>query len=308
MKLANIVLPIFLIIGVGYLLRRVGLLRDDTTAGLSRLVFWVAAPSLLFKSTAQYDFDWAARLPLLLTIGGVTVIVALATYLACLRAAPARRGVLAQGAFRGNNVFFGLPVALNALGEGSMASISIIIAFMVMMENLLSILVLTWPHQRFSARDPRVWLAAARRLLCNPLLIGCGLGVLFSQFGWQVPLVLERSIGMVGGIAAPAGLLCVGASLDFSRLNSELRAACSISSIRLALHPVLTLAALYLIGTRGMDLTVPVLLATSPTAVLSYVMAREMEGDASLAGTIVIATTVASLVTVPLWLIILGVT
>ena len=84
MQLANTVLPIFLIIGAGYLLRRVGLLGDDASAALSRLVFWVASPALLFRSTAQHEFDWGARLPVLLAVGGVTVTIAFGTYLAAI--------------------------------------------------------------------------------------------------------------------------------------------------------------------------------------------------------------------------------
>jgi predicted permease len=306
MALVDIVLPIFLVIGLGLALRRLGLLGEAMNAGLSRLVFYVAAPALLLRSTAQGHFDWGARLPALGTVVGLTALVAAASYAAVARAAPARRGVLAQGCFRSNTVFIGLPLVLSAYGDAAPGPASVLIAIMVVVENLFSVVVLTLPHRQRHPLDPALWGRTALRIAWNPLILACAAGILYSLAGAPLPASLDRSLALLGSPAAPFGLLCVGAGLEFGRLRPALRATAWVSLVRLVLHPALVYLALHRLGLRGVELGVPVLVMACPTAVVSYIMAREMEGDAPLAGAIILGTTALSLATLVGWLALLG--
>jgi len=308
MNLINIVLPIFLVIGLGYALRRSSFIPEAMNAWLSRFVFYVAAPALLFHATARGSFEWGTRLPVLLIAGGTTALVALGVYAAGRRLPPARRGVLAQGCHRSNTVFIGLPVVLNAFGESALGPASILIAFMVVVENLFAVLVLTLPHRRMSARDPVLWLHTIGQIARNPLIIGCAAGVLYSLLGLRLPVSLDRSLDLVGRTAAPLGLFCVGAGLEFGRLRSEIPGTALVSLVRLIVHPALIFIALRWLGIGGIELAVPVLVMACPTAVVSYIMAHEMDGDARFAGAIIIGTTVVSIATLLAWLAILRVT
>lgn len=308
MNLINIVLPVFLVIGLGYALRRLGFIREEINDWLSRFVFYVAAPVLLFHAAAQGSYDWGTGIAALLAIGGITALVAIGVYAISRRSPPARRGVLAQGCHRSNTVFIGLPLVLNAFGQSALGPASILIAFMVVVENLLAVLVLTLPHQRLSARDPSLWLHAALRIAKNPMILGCVGGILYSPLGIGLPVSLDRSLAVVGSTAAPLGLLCVGASLEFERLRSELRATASVALVRLVVHPALIFLVLRRLGLAGIELGVPVLIMACPTAIVSYIMAREMDGDARFAAAIIIGTTVASLATLLAWLALLRVT
>jgi len=305
MDLANIVLPVFLVIGLGYALGARGFIPAEANAWLSRFVFYVAAPALLLRSTSQESFAWRESLPTLLATGGVTVLVAAGAYIAAGRLAPARRGVLAQGCLRSNTVFFGLPVILNALGDQVLAPLSILIAFLVVVENLLSVLVLTLPHQKLSARDPALWWRTALRIVTNPLILGCAVGILLSTVHLHMPAGIDRALALVGSTASPLGLLCVGAGLDLGQLRSEIGATSVTAAVRLVIHPALVFFALRALGVAGLELDMAVLLLACPTAVVTYIMARELEGDAHLAGAIIIGTTVASLVTLLGWLALL---
>lgn len=305
MDLVNIVLPVFLVIGLGYVLRLRGFMGEEANAWLSRLVFYVAAPLLLFRSAALESFAWGQSLRVLLVVGGVAVLVAAGAYLAARRLPPARRGVVAQGCHRSNTVFFGLPVVVSAFGDRVLGPLSILVAFMIVVENLLSVLVLTLPHQKLSARDPALWTRSAARVGANPLIVGCAAGILVSTAGVRLPAGIDRALALVGGIASPLGLLCVGAGLDFGKLRSEMRATAAAATVRLVVHPALTYLALRSVGVTGLELGMAVLLMACPTAVVSYIMAREMDGDAHLAGAIVIGTTVASLATLLGWLALL---
>lgn len=305
MGLVNIVLPVFLVIGLGYVLRLRGFIGDEANTWFSRLVFYIAAPCLLFRSAALESFEWGESLRTLLVVGGVAVLVAAGAYLAARRLPAARRGVLAQGCLRSNTVFFGLPVIVSAFGDRVLGPLSILVAFMVVVENLLSVLVLTLPHQKLSARDPALWTRTAARVGANPLIVGCAAGILVSTVGLRLPAGLDGALGLVGAIASPLGLLCVGAGLDFGKLRSEMGATAVAALVRLVVHPALTYFALRAVGVTGLELGMAVLLMACPTAVVSYIMAREMDGDAHLAGAIVIGTTVASLVTLLGWLAVL---
>jgi len=244
---------------------------------------------------------------MLLTIGGVSVLLAFAVYLGSRRLAPQRRGVLTQGAQRSNTVFIGLPIVLAAFGDRALATASLVIAFMVIFENFVAVTVLTLPHRRRSARDPRLWGETTLRILRNPLIIGCGAGLLLALVGARLPLSIDRSLELVGRTAAPLGLLTVGAGLDFRKLHGQVPLTILATTVKLAIHPALVFLVLRVIGLSGLALGVPVLIAACPTAVVSYIMAREMHGDRELAAAIVIGTTTASLLTLFVWLALLGV-
>lgn len=305
MALLDIVLPVFLVIGLGYALRRLKIVNAATNAALSRLVFYVASPCLLLRSISQTELDWGESARMLGVVGGLTILAAFLIYLAARWMRPARRGVFAQGAIRSNTVFVGLPVVLNAFGEPGVAQAGILIAFFVVMENPLSVLLLTLPHRHSERGSASVWLQTGARVLANPLVIGSGGGILLSVFSVDLPPSLSRSLALVGQTAAPLGLLCVGAGLDFRQLRAEWPATAGAALIKLAVYPALVLAALRAAGLTGLALSVPVLICACPTAVISYVMAREMRGDEPLAAAIVIGTTVAALGTLVGWLLIL---
>ncbi len=305
MDLINIVLPVFLVIGLGYGLRVAGLLSDQANDVVAKVVFYVAAPALLLHSTAQTTFDWRLRIPMLLVVCGITILVAFVVYAAGWRLAPERRGVLAQGAHRSNMVFVGLPIVLNAYGEAALAQASVLIAAMVVVYNLLAVLLLVLPHEQRRLADPRLWLNTAGAIVRNPLILACCGGVLYSLAGTDLPLSIDRSLALVGRAAAPLGLLSAGAGLDFRKLRAGLIGAVVAAGVKLIPYPALIFLCLRGLGFSGLDLAVPVLIVASPTAVVSYIMAREMRGDAHLAGAIVVISTVASLLTIMTWLAVL---
>jgi predicted permease len=302
MEIINIILPVFLIIGLGFLLRAVGFLGEAANDVLSRLVFYVAAPALLFHGTSQTPLHRSVNIPVLLLIAAVTLVIGFAVYFACAGTSPARRGVLAQGSHRSNMVFVGLPIITNAYGDSVLGPAAVMIGFLVVWYNFLAVLFLTLPHQRTSARSPKVWLNSATKMLLNPLIIGCVSGMLVSAVGLKLPMSLIRALDLVGKTALPLALISVGGGLEFARLRAEMAAALTISAVKLIVYPAFVYAGLLLMHLSGIDLEVPVLLMATPAAVVSYIMAKEMEGDERLAGAIVIGSTSASILTISAWL------
>ena len=300
------VTPVFLVIALGYLLRAIGFLRGETVAALSRFVFYVAAPLLLMRSLARTSFGHSAHLPTLAVVLAASVLTAAGSYALLRRVPPARRGVMAQGTHRSNTFFFGLPVAVSALGEGVLGRAAVLIGSVVIIYNLLAVMLLTLPHRETSARSADVWLDAARRIARNPLIMGVAAGVLLSVGGVTLPEVLDRPVEMVGRTGLPLALVCLGAGLEFRRLRADLGPALAVSGCKLVVYPGLVWLGLRWIGLEGADLALPVILTASPVAVVSFIMAKEMRGDEGLAGAVVIGSTLLGVVSTVGWLAVLG--
>ncbi|MHC4945526.1 MAG: AEC family transporter [Planctomycetota bacterium] len=303
MEIVNIVLPVFLVIGVGYALARKGFIDSDINAALSKLVFYVAAPALLFRSTAITPLYKAVQVEVLLVAAAVTVVFAIGIYIATARMAPARRGVLTQGTHRSNMVFVGLPVIMNAYGDSVLGPAAVLIGFMVVIYNLLAVLVLTLPHRDRNANASLVWGKTLLEMVKNPLILGSGAGILYSSLGIGLPVVFDRSFELIGRIAMPVALLTVGADLDLKKLKAEIGPASFAALVKLIVYPGVVYIGLSSLGVEGVALQFPVLIMAAPTAVVSYIMALEMKGDGRLAAAIVIATTLGSMLTISGWLV-----
>ncbi|MFH2003120.1 MAG: AEC family transporter [Planctomycetota bacterium] len=298
----NIVLPVFLVIGLGYFLRSIGFLQDQGNARLSKLVFYVAAPALLFRSTALSPVDQSLNLDVLIVVAGITIGVACLTYFLARGTTPSRRGVWTQGMHRSNMVFMGLPIVANAYGHEVLGPAAVLIGFMVVVYNLLAVLVLALPHQGAGIAASRAWMKTFLEMVKNPLIIGCACGITVSALHIHLPESIDSSFELVGRIALPLALISVGAGMDLGRLRTEVRAAMMASFIKLLVYPALVYMGLLWAGLSGTDLCFPVLIMASPTAVVSYIMAQEMKGDENLAAAIIIGTTLFSLFTVSAWL------
>jgi hypothetical protein len=301
-EIVNIVLPVFLVIGLGYVLGAVGWMGPAASSWLSKLVFYVAGPILLFRSAALTPLSKALDLAAMGSIAVVTVLTACAVYLACFRSAPSKRGVLAQGAMRSNMVFVGLPVIDIAFGPGVLGPAAVLVGFMVPVYNFLAVLVLALPHHAENPGDRALWKKATLDVLMNPLILGSMSGVLFSALNLPIPTSIDRSLDLVARMALPAALLSVGASMDLGQVRTEILPTAVISFIKLVVYPAAIYVCLGLFDVTGLERQFVVLIYASPTAVVSVIMAQEMKGDEQLAASIVIGTTIASLFTLSAWI------
>jgi predicted permease len=301
-EIVNIVLPVFFVIGLGYFLGAIGFLGEEASARISKLVFYVAGPALLFRSAALTPLSQAIALKTLGSVAVVTLLTACTVYLACFRSAPSRRGVLAQGSMRTNMVFVGLPVIENAFGPSVLGPAAVLIGVMVPVYNLLAVLLLALPHHAVNPENRGIWKKATLDVLRNPLILGSLSGVLLSASGLSLPTRIDRSLDLVARMALPAALLSVGASMDLRRVRMEIVPTAAAAFVKLIAYPAAIYIALGMCGVTGLERQFVVLINAAPTAVVSAIMAQEMKGDEQLAASIVIGTTTASLFTISAWI------
>ena len=289
----TIVLPIFLVIGLGTLLKQFKLV-DDTFLNLAnRLVYVVFLPLLLFYKIGTADFSHFFNGPLVIGSSLVIVLGFFLTYFytGWANYSPAVRGSFCQGSFRGNLAYIGLAICLNAYGEDGLTKAGILMGFLVPVLNLFAILALLLPHQEENKGQlPNLIL----QTILNPLIIASFLGIIWSYWTLPIPIIIDHSLKIITGLTLPLALLAIGGGFSFSRLKGDLKHAGLASTVKLILLPLLAVFLLVPLGVTGTDLGVGILMAGTPAATATYIMAQQMRGDAELAGSIVMLSTLVS--------------
>lgn len=295
-EILNIVLPVFAVIALGALLKRMGLIDAPFLQQTNRLVYYVCLPLLLFYEIGRADFlaNFNGRL-VLGSILAVTITFLASYAYTTLRGYPASaRGVFSQGAFRGNIAYVGLAIVFNALGQSGLTRAGILMGFLVPFLNLYAIIALLWPHRN---RTGEGWPYLLRQIAFNPLILASFAGIAWSFFAMPTPLLLERSLKIATGMTLPLALLAIGGGFSLERLRGDLFTAALAAGAKLIWMPLLAAAILVWLGVHGTDLEIGVLIAGTPAATANYIMAQQLKGDAELAGTIVMLSTLLSAVT-----------
>ena len=295
---ANAVLPMCLIMALGYGTRRLGWIRREEISAINKIAFRIFLPCLLYYNVYCSDLSGSFD-PLLMAyaVGGVLLTFGLSLgYTLLTEKLPERRGVMIQGMFRSNYVIMGIPVATALLGADQLGTVSILIAVVVPLFNMLAVVVL----EVFRGQKPKP-LHILGQIAKNPLVIGSVLGILTLAAGIRLPHILERTIQNVSAIASPLQLFLLGAFFQFSGLKTYRRELVTVSAAKLIVAPGLFLGLGALLGFRGVAFVSLIGIFASPTAVNSFTMAQQMGGDAELAGDIVVVTSAVSMLTMFLW-------
>lgn len=295
--------PTFIVLVLGIVFKRIGLLNESFIEGGSKLVFNVSLPILLFMSVSKTQFDQSANF----AIVGYGIVVTLISYtllelISYFFVKPSHdRGVFVQGAFRSNMGIIGLAYCVNAYGQTAIGAASLYLGIITILFNILSVITLSRSlHKGASPIN-----AIAKGIATNPLIIGILLALPFSYFQWHLPALVLKAGDYLANLALPLALLCTGATLNFRSLQQAMGNTIGASLAKLALVPTLFGIGAYLVGFRGIDMGIIMLMAFAPTAAASYVMARAMGGNANLAANIIVLTTLGSLVSTSLGIMIL---
>lgn len=241
------ILPMFLVMALGYGARCLGWIRREEILNINKIAFRIFLPCLLFYNVYCSDLSGSFD-PLLIAyaVGGVLVSFALALgYTLLAEKLPERRGVMIQGMFRSNYVIMGIPVATALLGADQLGTVSILIAIIVPIFNMMSIIVL----EVFRGQKPKP-LHILGQIAKNPLVIASVLGVLALAAKIRLPYILEKTVQSVSGIASPLQLFLLGAFFQFSGLRRYARELTAVVAAKLVVFPGLFLGLGALLGFR----------------------------------------------------------
>ncbi len=295
-------LPVFVAIALGNVLKRIRFLSDEGWAAFDRMNYYVFFPALIIHAIAIADFSGE----MVLRMGGVLLAAVFVIAGGLIFARPALSisaasfTSLFQCSIRWNG-FVALAAAFTLFGPEGLSLVAIGVAVMVPTANILSVIVLT--RSVGSSAGLRQLL---RLLATNPLIIGCAVGTLLNLTGIGLPGPSEDFALLLGRGALALGLLSVGAGLNLGHVRSAGWTVTSGTVIKLVVKPALVLGFATLIGLEGLPLSIVMLIATVPTATSGYVLARQLGGDAPLMAGLVTSTSLAAMLTMPLWLAFVG--
>ena len=307
MALFELILPIFFVIFLGFFLKKGGLFDESFVQVLNQLVYQVFLPVLVFWeiSRAPFQSSFNPRLVLIAyaAMGSVWLIVLGAGKL--LRFRRAQLGVLTQGAFRGNLAYIGLAVASNLYGSPGLSKAGVLTGFLIPFMNFFSILALILCRPSDLARPG--WGTFLRSVIFNPLIVASFIGLGFSYGAWQLPPILANSFRLLSGLSLPLALISLGGNLSFRGIRGGLTPAILGTAVKLVLLPGIGVLLLRYGQFSGLDYRLTVILLACPTAVVTYVMAAELGGDSDLSASLILLSTLISMISIPIWIWVVGI-
>jgi len=297
---ANAVFPIFSVIAMGYFLRQKQFISIKAIGEMNRLVFTFALPMLLFRNIYQADFSALFDPGFILWLLGSIIIIFILIWLFAelyLRKQKELIGAFVQASFRSNYAIVGLPLIANMMDGNDTGLGALAAAFIVSFYNVLSVIVLTAKDSQNGTINAALFKSMAVGVCKNPSIIGIVCGVLVNLLNIPLPSIAFAGINYMAILCTPMALLAVGGSIQVSELMQHLKPALVASAAKIVITPIIFVAISVWLGFRGEALAVLFVMFANPTAIISYVMAARMNGNAPVTSAIILITTVFSSIT-----------
>lgn len=293
----DITLPVFAMVFLGIGLKRLGWIDRTFVTTASALVFKATLPTLIFLSLIKADISVALDISLMVFFAIATLGQFVLSWLwAHFRVPYAERGIYVQGAFRGNCGVVGLALAAGMYGNYGLSTGSLLVGVVIIMYNALSVVVLA----AYQAEKAANWRSILKHIAANPLIISVIVALPFTAFSISLPSWVMTSGDYFASLTLPLALICIGATLSMSSIRDKSDIAVSSSIMKMAILPVLSTVAAWLLGFEGEQLGLLFLFFASPTAAASFVMVKAMGGNAGLAANIIAITTLMASISVTL--------
>jgi len=295
-------LPIFALIALGYVFRRVQFPADGFWPPLERLIYFVLFPALLVDRLANAELGMFTFGPFVAALLGAVLLVGALSFLTkrLPGMSDATFGAVFMGAVR-FNTYVGIGASGAVWGDAGLTVAAVVLAIWVPLVNFLSVWVLL-RHGKTASAAPMPWTRLGVGVVTNPLIVACALGALLNLTGLGLPFAIDRLVAVLGAAALPLGLLAVGAGLELGGLRLSLGPLALASVLKIAVMPLVMLGATALFGVTGLPAAVLVLFAALPGSPAAYILARQMDGDGRLMAGIITLTTLASVLTLPAWI------
>lgn len=302
----NTVGPIFLIVVIGWVLRKRGIINETFIKQSTRFVFNVTLPVLIFLKLATVDFGQVFSLKVIILIYSGIFIVFFLSWLLARQFIPKGqgRGVFIQGSFRPNNVIIGLALIMNIFGDEGVSRTVVILTFLVPLDNVLSVLALTLFDE--TGHRGQAIRKSMKSIITNPVIVAGLIAIFYSITKLPLPVLILNTGNYLANITLPLALIGVGASLRVAFLKKTSIVTIGAMLLKLVVAPVIGTILGYILGYSGMDLGIIFIIFACPTAIVSYILADAMTPHGEMAGNIVITTTVFSAITLPIGLLLLS--
>ena len=293
----NATMPVFLVMLLGWQLKRIGFLTDEFVSVADKLVFKVALPVMVFQDIAGTDLseDFDLRFVLFCFLGTCAFFF-VTWFLAEIFIRDKRMiGSFVQGSFRGSAAILGIAFARNIYGSSGLVPMMIVAS--IPLFNIFSVIVLMRSANTGETDKRAVIKKTLWGIVTNPIIIGIFAGVPFALMHFQFPVMLDKAIGSVAGLSTPLALISIGGGFSTGAALKRWKPTLAAAMIKLLVIPGVFLPLAVFMGFRNEELVALLILTGAPTTVSSYIMAKNMGNDGVLASGIVVVTTLLSSIT-----------
>ncbi len=298
----SIAMPIFLVMCIGYILKRKGFIDDNFIKTSSKVIFNIALPIKIFHDvlTTSLHQHLDVQFIAFIIIGTIlSVIAAWGLGLIVTNKEKSQLGAFIQGCFRGNFLYVGLSLMENITGSiGLKAPLAII--FYVPLYNILAVIILTLTNVNKSEKINIKNILMS--IVKNPLIIATLLGVAVSYIDINLPVVAFRTMGYFREVVTPLALLTIGASFGINKSSKSGVVSLVASLYKLIILPLAAVLIAVVLKFSNEDILLIYVFFGVPTSTVSYVMAAAMNGDKDLAANIIMTTTLLSVLTMTLFI------
>jgi hypothetical protein len=311
-QIATIVLPVFGVIGVGYLIAWSGLISRDTGEALSDFVYLVPIPVLLFRTVATAEIpDGAAPFLVTLThfIGFAIVWAAGTLIVRHVFRRDARAGVVGGMASAYGNAFqLGIPLTVTAYGDAALVPMTLVVSAQVTVLLVLGTLLIEHAviRDKVSEKLPsgrETAVRVARTIATNPLIISVALGVVWRVSGLTMPGPMATIVDKIGGVAGTLALLALGLGLRKFGIVGNVGAALALTMLKLLVMPAIALlVVVFIVPLPPLWAKVAVIVAACPSGSNVYVVASRFRTGEALASNTIVLTTALSIFNISFWL------
>ena len=300
----NATVPVFMMIILGMILRRIGWIDQQFASKMNKFVFLVPLPVLVFEDLATLDFNevWDTKFVLFcffVTIASIFLVIIISFLIKDKK----NQGEFIQSSYRSSAALLGIALIQNIYGKATIAPLMIIGS--VPLYNIIAVAVLSLFSPERKELNKEVWIKTGKGIITNPILIGICVGLLWSMFKIPMPAMLAKTVSSVGHVATPMGLMAMGATFDFQSALGEIRTSLLATFIKLFGFCIIFLPLAVIFGFIKEQLIAILVMLGSATTVSCFVMAKNMGHEGVLSSTVIMLTTLLSGFSITMWLYIL---
>jgi malonate transporter and related proteins len=243
---ANTVAPVFIIVAIGYLSKRIKIINENFVDVTSKFVFSVSLPAFIFLKIIELDLTKALAIDQIIYIYSATILSFILVWVISIPFIKDSKdkSSFIQGAFRGNFAIIGLAIISNLFGKEALGEATIILAFLLPLYNVLAVIVLTVPMRKEKKMNMKSTMI---EILFNPLILAVIFALPFSYFNLKLPALAEITGTFLSDIALPLALIGIGGSLNLENIKKASNLAFTSSAIKLIAIPLVFTIGAYLI-------------------------------------------------------------
>lgn len=297
----NATIPIFLMMLLGMLFRKLGWMDEVFAAKMNKFVFLVPLPVLLFEQLATVDFSEVWDIKFILFCFVVTAIsITISTLISLLWKDRSVKGEFIQATYRSSAALLGIAFIQNIYGTAGMAPLMIIGS--VPLYNIMAVVVLSVFKPGNNSFDKALVKKTLKGIATNPIIIGIVAGFVWSALKLSMPSILHKTVSSIGATATPMGLLSMGATFEMKKATSKMKPTLVAVFMKLVGFCAIFLPMAALLGFRNEEMIAILVMLGSATTVSCFVMARNMGHEGTLSSGVIMMTTLLSAFTLTMWL------